>query len=353
MDTEKGTVGVLPDLRSDEEKQADYLHEERVGSAVPADPFGNAKITESPYPYENQQGSSSCVAHGVGLGLAIERAKALGTYIRLGWLFNYRLRSNFGSEGMVISESCKLYKGKGAPLYDTAPDLATEEQANAMAITDAMTNEAQIFDNAEYYKVASGINDISVLGAIAQQGKAVPITIFATYSEWAKQYPTVDIPELNLSDPRTNVRHEVCILPYSGFTENGVRYLTVQDSAWFGGFKLRHLSEQFIEYRVTSAFYWDSVAMEATGIYPHYTFSKVLTVGTSSEEVRQLQLLLIGLGLLPADCATGYFGGRTLAGVRAFQETYASEILTPLGLAAPTRTWGSGCIKKANALCAH
>jgi hypothetical protein len=103
--------------------------------------------------------------------------------------------------------------------------------------------------------------------------------------------------------------------------------------------------------RVFGAAYWDTVQIIGNGPKPTYTFTKVLSFGANSEEVRMVQKLLISEGLLPTDCATGYFGGRTLAGVRAFQVKYASDILIPINLDAPTSTWGARCIAKANTLC--
>jgi hypothetical protein len=343
-------TGILPDQRSQEERDQDYLHEE-TALATAADPFGNPKLLSSPYPYENQQGTSSCVSHGVGLALAILRAAVTGKYIRLGWLFHYRRRSNFPGEGYVISEGFLNYKRWGAPLYASSPDVATEAQANALKITAAMTNEAELFEGLEYYMFQKP-NDIAALAAVAQTGAAVPISIFATYDEWARQYPTILYPTLAIGDWRAEVNHEICILPHSGFTENGVRYVAIQDSAWFGGYQLRYLSEDFIARRVTTAGYWKKVNVVATGPRPKFVFTRSLAVGAQGMDVRALQQLLISEGLLPADCITGYFGGRTLAGVRAFQMKYQDEILAPLGLAAPTSTFGAASIRKANALCA-
>ena len=106
-------TGVLDDPRSDEDKEQDYLHEERASAyAAPIpDSFSNPKITESPYPIENQWRTSSCVPHGTTLALGIER-KADGdeVYSRLSPLFTYRLRSNYGREGSSLPEMLSLGK---------------------------------------------------------------------------------------------------------------------------------------------------------------------------------------------------------------------------------------------------
>lgn len=343
-------TGVNPDDRPQDEKDKDYLHEERLPVAAPVDPFGNTKIVDSPFPYENQQSESSCVPHGVGLALAIERFKDTGFYARLAWLFVYRLRSNFPGEGCVIPEVFNSYKKNGAPLFASLPDTATEAQANAVVITPQLRLEAEIFKGLEFFMVTDH-NNIATLAGIAQQDHGVAISIFATYQEWAQQYPKILVPGLTVPDPRAEVNHEICILPKSGFTENGKRFVTIQDSAQFGGLKIRHLSEDFVKARVTTAGYWDKVNILATGQYPHHVFTKTLKVGDRGDDVVALQRMLIAEGLIPDDCATGLFAGRTLAGVRAFQVKYADKILTPIHLTEPTSTFGAQCIVWANKLC--
>ena len=346
-------TGVLDDPRSDEDKEQDYLHEERASAyAAPIpDSFSNPKITESPYPIENQWRTSSCVPHGTTLALGIER-KADGdeVYSRLSPLFTYRLRSNYGREGSSLPEMLSLGKKYGAPLFATLPTRTgmTEAQANALVLSGQAYTEAEIYRGLEYYSLEEP-RDFEAIAAIAQQGHGVPILIYATYDEWAREYPVVLNPKLN--PLYAQVRHCVCVLPKSGFWENGTRYVVIQDSAHFGGKSLRYVSEAFIKARCYGAGYWDTVQFIGSGKRPRYTFTKPLRVGSSGPEVQVMQQLLIAEGVLPVDCATGYFGGRTLAGVRAFQNKYAADILLPLRLDEPTSTWGSACIAKANQLC--
>lgn len=343
-------TGVLDDPRTQAQKDQDYSHEERVMATI-ASQFSNAKITTPTYFPENQWYVGSCVPHGVGLGLAIERQNDTGAYARLAWLFPYRLRSNYPDPGCYPQEIFDLYKKYGAPLYamlETKIGM-TEAQASAIVLTQQMYTEAEIFRGLEYYMLKNTYNDIDELARIAQLGHGVPITIFATTAEWSKTYVTVDNPNLLYKD--ATVSHEVCVLPHSGFTENGIKYVAIQDSAWFGNIVLRYLPENFVQKRVRIAGYWDTVTIIGNGPKPKFTFTKVLKYGAVSEEVRQMQLLLISEGLLPIDCATGAFYGRTLAGVHAFQNKYADKILLPIGLDAPTDIWGAGCIAQANFLC--
>lgn len=342
-------TGVNEDPRLPSQQDHDYAHEERV-AATPEDPFGNMQILQSPYPYENQFNTSSCCPHGVGLALAIERKADLGQYQRLGWLFNYRQRSNYADQGCYLQNVFDNYRHFGAPLYTSAPDVPNESIANAMVLTPQQYNEAEIFKGLNYYTVKSNFNDITTLSSIAQQGHGVAILIYAQSEEWGLDYPYIKYS--NLRSTNAEIVHCICILPNSGFIKDGKKYVTIQDSAHFGAKTIRYLSEDFIKARVYAAAYWDTVASLGSGTTPKYHFTRSLRVGMSGDDVRALQQLFIAQGLLPTDCMTGYFGGRTLAALHAFQSKYANEVLTPNVLNAPTDLFGPASIAKANQLCA-
>jgi hypothetical protein len=341
-------TGLLEDVRDALEKEKDYLHEERA-LETPVNPFGNSRITESSYYYENQFQTSECVPHAVGLALAIERKNDTGHYTRLAPSFTYRLRSNYPQPGAIPVNIFNLYSKYGSPLYTSLPTPTTEEEANKLALPPQLFTEAEIFKGKEFYTLKTP-NDINTIAAIAQAGHGVQITIFGTIREWATEWPTVIYPEITINEP-VPVRHAVCALPYSGFMKDGKRYVTIQDSSWFGGLKLRHLSEDFIRMRCYGAGYFDTVRLLGQGERPKYTFTKLLKVGSTGKEVVMLQHLLISEGLLPVECVTGLWAGRTLAAVKAFQMKYAKDILVPAGLDAPTGIWGAFSIAKANELC--
>ena len=81
-----------------------------------------------------------------------------------------------------------------------------------------------------------------------------------------------------------------------------------------------------------------------------YTFKQALKQGMSGSDVVALQHLLRIDGEFTYPTLTGYFGAATLAAVKAFQTKYASEILTPNGLTAPTGFVGASTLAKLNAL---
>lgn len=352
MEQSKYFTGVIDDPRNSAAKALDFNHEEFLSSGSVVNSFLNLKVTKSIYPDEDQQQVGSCVPHGVGGALAIDRSIHTDEgYQRLAWTFVYRLRSNYPQPGCFLQNIFELYRTPGAPLFDMVPDPATEDEASAVIITPAQKTEAVIFAGQNYVQFATP-NDITQIANVVAQGKSAVILFFSTYAEWAQQYPKVSNPSLKYGDADAEVHHCVRVLPNSGFTENGVRYVAIQDSAHFGNMTLRYVSEEFIAARVYGAGYWVAPAVLGSGPLPVHTFTKVLKPGMNNSEVVMLQKLFIAEGFLPADCATGYFGGMTLSALHAFQNKYAADILIPQGLDAPTDAFGSFSIAKANALCA-
>jgi len=214
-------TGLLLDTRLESQKQRDYLHEERPAAAV-ADPFSNAQIDTTPYIELNQFMTSSCVPHGVGLALSIERLNDTGVWQPTSPIFNYRLRSNYPQEGASLPGIADIYKKFGTPLYTTLPTPGTEKEANMVVITSQMFTEAEIFKGKEYFSYRYP-NDIEELARVAQAGHGVAILIFANEEEYSRSFPTILNP--NLNSFTAEIRHCVCVLPKSGFMKDGKRYL--------------------------------------------------------------------------------------------------------------------------------
>ena len=75
-----------------------------------------------------------------------------------------------------------------------------------------------------------------------------------------------------------------------------------------------------------------------------------LAVGSAGEEVKILQNILIKEGVYENGKVTGIFDSSTKKAVKLFQEKYASEILTPIGLSEGTGFFGAATRKKVNEL---
>lgn len=330
---EKQPTGVIRDSRDVYEKQKDYLHEERATSSV-ADVFRNKKIVDSPYFYENQNYTQSCVAHALTLAALIELSSP-----RLSKMFTYRRRANYPTEGMWPQGAAQDIHTSGSCLYDTLPTTDTEIEANDLMIHKEYNAEAEKFSGLNYFSFKDP-TDFEGIANIAQHGKGVAILIYGTEDEWAHLYPKVIGPTPFLTAP---IRHCVCVLPNSSFTENGKRYVTVQDSAWFGGFKLRHVSEDFIKARCYGAVYFTKPDTSKIG-KPLHWFGLSMSFGDVNTDVAWLQRVLNYEGLIEADCITGNFFGRTLAAVKALQLKYSMEILSPVGLTVPTGRVGTSTL---------
>lgn len=340
----KHFTGVSIDTRSQIEKQKDYMHEESHLASVSVPSYDNQKIVSSPYIIENQNQTSSCVAHGVTLAAGIYFNDVVGVFRRFSKMFVYRQRSNYPDGGMWLQEAFEIIRKNGSCLYNTLPNPTTEAQANSIIITQTQRDEAIANKVPEYFTIQNP-NDIDTLCAVAQQGIPVSIIIYSSYREWSSIIVTI----LDSVGFRTApVRHCICVLPKSGFRENGKRYLTIQDSAWFGGYYLRHVDEDFIKSRVYGAAYWKPYIAPPVMAKPSYSFKYPLSYGSKGADVVALQNILIYEQLIPADLNTGNYLGRTQAGVKALQEKYASEILIPLGMTSGTGVVGLATLKWLN-----
>lgn len=89
-----------------------------------------------------------------------------------------------------------------------------------------------------------------------------------------------------------------------------------------------------------------------------FTFTRNHSSGDSGGEVMEVQKFLnadpatqvAASGVGSAGSETSYYGSLSVAAATKFQEKYASEILTPLGLTSGTGYWGASSRAKANAL---
>lgn len=91
-----------------------------------------------------------------------------------------------------------------------------------------------------------------------------------------------------------------------------------------------------------------------------YTWTRNLTTGSTGNDVMKLQEFLnssadtriAASGVGSAGSETTYFGSLTANAVAKFQDKYASEVLTPIGLTSGTGYFGTMTRAKANELCA-
>ncbi len=117
----------------------------------------------------------------------------------------------------------------------------------------------------------------------------------------------------------------------------------------------------FVSGAATSGFLHADQSTVGTNVpmtFPAFQFQRDLKLGSNSEDVRQLQILLnndpqtaissAGIGSKGEEGT--YFGSLTLNAVKRFQEKYRSEILTPSNIVTATGYVGGATRKKLNSL---
>lgn len=311
----------LPDTRPQSEKEKNYNASE-IAAAVAVTLFKNVKPTKVPATLYNQWYVGSCVLHGFYTQLELEGIVAPAPN-GMSQLRAYRKRSNYPNPGTAAADGYAAIKSGQAPNIDapTTPGM-TEAQATAMPyqLGVKMLKDFNYFEFAPlaFWNNGKTIENDLALTAVAT-GKAVAMFLFATDDEWSQEYVTVKDPNLQLAD--AYVRHCICIIPKSDFTENGNEWIAVQDSAAFGGRHLRYISRNFFNKR---AYYASEVFPkgEVPTPQPPAVIVKPLTpvkLGDRGTAVKELQAYLSDKGNLEPQYITGYYGALTAKAVLWYQ----------------------------------
>ena len=329
----------LPDTRPDHEREKDYLTKEITTSAVV--PFQNNKIKKINITEFNQWYVGSCVPHAFYTQLQYEGI--LSKNFNQSQLRAYRKRSNYpsaGSNGVDMYNKIKEGQSNDFP----TPKGFTDKEANAMPY---ITGNDLISDfNYFQYYGSDGKILINDLISDVASGKAVSIFIYATNSEWSREY--VEVKDSNLDIKKAYVRHAVCLIPKGDFTDNGKSWLSVQDSAKFGGLGLRYISYDFLLQRCYFA--GKVYKKDDSPTPPPVKVNKPLSYceqGYNNSNVIDLQKYLIKGGYLKPEYATGYYGTLTAKAVLWFQ-LYNHKLFTidiPEILKLEGKYWGSQSIE--------
>lgn len=350
-------LGVLADPRKPSQKEYDYKHEEIFSSSVPT--YWGSKEQALTYvnkfPIDDQQGTSSCVAHGKVCVMSIfnwmqgPHDFSQNPFIQLSSMFIYRNRDNFPGEGMVPSlANIQTMKG-GAPIYADLPTPATEAAANALVIDAATTQAAKQYAAGKWVTLIDP-TDIDTI-AFVSNSLLLPsnILIYGTIAEWSQETVEILTPGLVQGSPEATVSHCITVLPNSAYQVNGKRYVIIQDSALFGGIAFRSVSEDFIAARTYESDYMIAMGNQPMIEKPKVALTEDLSIGIGSvADITSLQLALQYMGYFPnvvagkAFLPTGTYGGITKNAVLKLQNEYAAEILTPAGLTVGTGYCGAG-----------
>ena len=348
----KNNTGLLEDNRSEKKKERDFLHEElNFGSGAEWLSRTEAKKSEDLYYKENQKSTSSCAGHTGTLMLAVNNyLETANEERRLSRAFFYRKRVNYPNEGMYGYDVGNIGVKFGTCRDELLPTPATERAINAVKITKKMEEDAKVFRALKY--IFLNKPTIFQLKNIANSNKAIGISIFATTKEWSKEFPEME--DVNLERKNANIHHLVTVLPNSGYEYRGKKYVIIQDSAWFGGLNIRHISEDWVNSRVRYGLYFidlpNPTPSKEKSISFRYNFYRHLKVGDRGADVVKLQEALKELGFFTYKDCTGYFGGISMKAVIDFQEYYANEVLKFFGLVKGTGYVGRTTINKLHKL---
>lgn len=344
------STGLLFDTRSRDLKEFKPRSSEIFLSATPQPfsylDFESASQYVGKFPLESQGAEGSCVAHGRALASAIYRSLIKGqAYVQPSAAFIYRLRVNAPGPGMIAADANLITERDGVPAYADFPDLGNDNSVDAAPVSDALRASAK--ENTVKAWLTSDIpNDIDVIAGIVNGlGIALNFLTYGTVEEWSMETPMVV--DRNLNQNEAPVRHCITVLPQSAYKDmEGKRFVIIQDSAFFGGYHFRYISEDWIKARCLRIDYPANLETVSSGSLTPYVFTSDLDVGSSGRDVINLQTALQQLGFFPSlfngalFTPTGQYYGMTKKAVQDFQNAHTEEVLMPIGIPSGTGYFG-------------
>lgn len=302
----------LPDDRPQEKREKDYRSVEIAAASIAT--FMNVKPAALFATVFDQWYVGSCVPHGFYTMLEYEGI--LPPTFNQSQLRAYRKRSNYPVPGSIGVDMLDKIRAGQSGDFPTPPGF-TEAKATTMDLIlgDKVIKDFKYFQHLD----AKGVQDFTLVPPDVAQGKAVAIFIFATEEEWSEE--SVEIKSPDLARANAAVTHCVCLVPNGDFTENGKQWLTVHDSAKFGGRHLRYITYDFLLKRA-----YFSAKVYAAGSLPtvpnDHTNMKPNTpcqFNDTSDAVKDLQSFLASQGKLQPYLVTGFYGPLTAKAVLWWQ----------------------------------
>ena len=307
---EENYVGILEDVRSDEEKMKDFQYEEIASATIP-----NWEEREpKKFMIFNQDGSSACVANACAKLLGIDEIHEGREWVDLSRRDIYVRRTN-NSGGMYLPEALKICKEHGAT-YESlvSSDNKGETAMNFKGdINDATDIIAKRYRSANYIELPI---DIDIIASIILQGKGVLLGVRFDYNEWTDT-PTV------LAGSKNTCGHGIAGV--DAVLKNGKKYIVIDDS-WgpaHAKFGQRYLSEEFLKAKCFYAGYTINLILEPEVIIEKNHFTELMRFGYRGNQIKLLQAYLQKMGLFPNNVTcSGYFGAITKRAVIGFQKQF-------------------------------
>lgn len=313
-------TGALVDLRTKDEKKDDVQFGNIVASANLV--VWKEKTQYRQYPVYNQNQSFMCGANSLAKALGIAYSTRFGAYVPFSRADIYQRRENKYLTGNA---------NQGMSMYDMfriASEGVTLEQLTDKTIYTDYDADSLLIENfkhkvGEVFAISGGVYlpiDMETIASVIQTTeKGVILLLWFTSEEYSRETPVILNPNLGLTDALA-LRHFITAKDFALI--NGSKCLICDDSAWFGGFKQRIISLNFLLKRVAQAGYPMSFKF-AIGASDRPTFD--------GNTIISAQKCLRYEGLFPTN--VDYFesvGPTTRKALGAFQKKYALAITQAL-----------------------
>lgn len=236
--------GALLDSRTPEEKQDDIHFSEIVGTANVVNWVEKGdKIRK--FPDMNQGQTSMCGAFSLAKSFGVSYHAKYGKYLEFYPPDIYQRRVNKGTPGMMLYDMMRI-AAEGitlAQFFDATYN--SDEEADSIKI------EQWHRDIGKVFAVSGNViipNDIEIIASVIQTTKKAPIGLtWFRSKEWSLEVPVILNRALGVFD-LISLRHFTAWTDYTLL--NGQKVIVTEDSSWFGGFRRRYLTEDWIKNRV-------------------------------------------------------------------------------------------------------
>jgi hypothetical protein len=304
-------TGVAKDPRTKEEKKKDWNAKELLGFA-PVVEWKEKKEWKSFTP-RNQKSTSSCVPQSISKILEVNEKKETGKTIVFSASKPYADRTNEG-EGSYLYEMLK-YAVEGK--YTTEDNIQSQNLNSDNEMSEKARNWSERdtkiglkYSGKSYLLIDLNMDTIAYW---VSQGYGVSALFYFNSKEWSPKYPVIK--DKSLTRDRA-LCHAVSVVDFGLISKK--KFLKIEDSAHFGGRVERWISEDFFKRCFGAGFIFDKPNEEPISI-PH-EFTKIMTFGQTSTEIKFLQERLKVEGYFPLNIpSSGFFGEITRQAVEKYQ----------------------------------
>lgn len=237
-------TGILPDLRSDEEKALDYTLTEFVTAPAPVDWNTTPPIIDTPI--RKQNGSGSCVAQALERERGIMARQKYGEFVQTSASFTYQKRANPNVSGSTAMDRIN-YANMGSVKNTDCPDQSmTDVQMLVQTCPAYITDTAKILG---CKSVTVPIDIDTIASTIETTGKGVGVWFRFGPGEWFNRK------EVGMVSGSTMPWGHAVVAVGRCKASNGEKALIVPDSACEDGFPYRIVPESFLKARCFYAAY--------------------------------------------------------------------------------------------------